>query len=327
MLNALKYRGELGFRIYSLLYSIYRFVKYERFSDEVYLKKMFFKRQGRELNLDNPSSLNEKIQWLKLNDRKPEYSTFADKYEVRSYITMELGDTYLIPLVMETTNPEDLCPEKLPDYPFIVKANHDSGSYLIVKDKQNVDWEKLRVDCRFWLSRNYYKVDREYQYKNIKPRILVEKLLLTTSGRIPFDYKINLINGRVEFIYTSIDREGSNKRNIYDRNWNPLLFTWAPKEKDIANLRGAEIKKPACMDEMIRLAEKIGKGFPYIRIDFYDVDGKVYFGEITQHHGGGFDQIRPLEWDYKWGEMVKLDQKKINSMRISALTVDKHLEK
>jgi hypothetical protein len=307
MLVNLKYRGTIGFFIYKIIYKIGRFLKYDYKSDEKYLSEVFFKRQGYNLNLKDPKTLNEKIQWLKIHNRADFHTQMADKFAIREYISKNIGEEYLVPLVFTTLNYRDIKPENLPDYPFIIKANHDSGSYKIIKDKSKIDWGKLRVDCRWWLSKNYYWYDREWQYKNIVPRIIVEKLLITKAGIIPFDYKINVINGKVEFIYVSVDRENANKRNIYSRNWEPLYFTWASKSKNTDELRGAEIEKPSTMDKMIEISEEIGKLFPYVRVDFYDVDGKIYFGEITQHHGGGFDQIKPIEWDYKFGDMVDLD--------------------
>jgi hypothetical protein len=306
MLNNLIYRGELGFFIYKIIYKIGRYLKYDHKSDEKYLSELFFKRQGYKLNLNEPKTLNEKIQWLKIHNRAEFHTQMADKYAIREFIKEKIGEEFLVPLVYTTTNYYDVKPENMPDFPFIIKANHDSGSYLIVKDKNKVDWTKLRVDCRWWLSNNYYWFDREWQYKNIKPRIIVEKLLITKAGIIPFDYKINVINGKTEFIYVSVDRENANKRNIYNRNWEPLYFTWANKNKNTQELRGDEIEKPSSMDKMIEIAEEIGKLFPYVRVDFYDVDGKIYFGEITQHHGGGFDQIKPIDFDYKYGELINL---------------------
>jgi len=306
MIENLKYKGEIGYRLYRFIYRLYRYIKYNRFSDAKYLESHFEKMQGYKLNLDNPQTLNEKIQWLKINNRQDFHTQLADKYEVRKYISKEFGEKYLIPLEFTTTEYKDLVPSNMPKFPFIIKANHDSGNYIIVKDKSKVNWKKVQTDFRCALSNNYYWIEREYQYFNIKPRIVVEKLLITKDGKIPFDYKLNVINGKVEFIYVSVDREGENKRNIYSREWEPLYFTWATKNKNISNIRGSEIQRPDTLHEMIELAEKMGQLFPYVRIDFYDVDGKVYFGEITQHHGGGFDQIRPLEIDYKFGELLNL---------------------
>jgi hypothetical protein len=301
-----KYKGKLGYFFTNVIYETYRFLKYYRVKDEDYLHKKFLNMQGYPLNLEQPKSLNEKLQWLKIYDRRPIYTIFADKYAVREYVKEHIGESLLIPLLYTTTTPDDIVPENLPDEPFILKANHDSGSFLIVRDKSKIDWEKVRIDCKWWLSKNYYWIDREWQYKDIKPRIIVEKLLVDKNGKIPNDYKVHCINGKVEFIYVAVDREGVNKRNIYDKNWNPLPFSWASRFKDASKLRGAEIDPPATLEQMLRLSVEIAQLFAYVRVDFYDVDGQLYFGEITQCHGGGFDQMRPIEWDYKYGEMLKI---------------------
>jgi hypothetical protein len=302
----LKYKGRIGYLATNLLFEIYRFWKYYRFKDIPYLKAKFMRMQGYHLNLEEPKSLNEKLQWLKLYDVREIYTTLADKYCVRMFIQEQFGSDLLIPLLFSTTDYRDIVPENLPNEPFILKASHDSGSFVIVRDKSSIDWNKVRVDCRWWLSKNYYWIDREVQYKDIQPRIIIEKLLLDKDGKIPNDYKLHCINGKVEFIYVAIDREGLNKRNIYDKDWKPLPFTFANKLKDTSKLRGLEISPPATLQQMITLSEKIAKIFAYVRVDFYDVDGVLYFGEVTQCHGGGFDQMRPIEWDYKYGEMLRI---------------------
>ena len=301
-----KYKGKLGYFFTNIAYEIYRFLKYYRVNDISYLHKKFQNMQGYPLHLEEPKSLNEKLQWLKIYDRRPIYTIFADKYAVRKYVQENIGEKYLIPLLYQTKNYKDIVPENLPNAPFILKANHDSGSFLIVRDKSKVDWKRLQVDCRWWLSKNYYWIDREWQYKDIEPCIIVEQLLLDKNGKIPNDYKIHCINGEVEFIYVAVDREGVNKRNIYDENWKPLPFSWANKFKDTSKLRGSEIEPPQSLAEMIRISKEVAKLFAYVRVDFYDVDGALYFGEITQCHGGGFDQMRPIEWDYKYGELLQL---------------------
>jgi hypothetical protein len=302
----LRYKGNLIFIAHNLIYRFYRKLRYDWVDDTTYLKRLFKVRQEYELNLDQPKSLNEKLQWLKIHDRKPIYSQLADKYASRSFVKEFFGEKYLIPLLYSTDDYRDIIPENMPDGHFVVKANHDSGSFKIIRDKSSVDWKKLQSDCRWWLSINYFWFEREWCYKNIKPIIIVERLLETQEGKIPNDYKIHCINGKVSFIYVSIDREGINKRNIYDSDWKALPFTWAAKGKDILKQRGEEINPPTSFNQMKQMAEKVAEMFPYVRVDFYDVDGKIYFGEITQFHGGGFDQIRPLEWDYKYGEMINL---------------------
>ncbi len=306
----LKYLNNFFF--YSLLYAYktYRWLRYERLSDKAYLEMMFPKAQEYALNLDNPRSLNEKIQWLKINDRRAINTLLADKYEVRNYIKAHFGEDYLIPLELMSTNPKDIQPNNIPDYPVIVKCNHDSGHYQIIRDKSKIDWKKLQIDLKWWMSFNYYYLDREWQYKNMKPTIIVEKLLFDKNGKIPNDYKIHCINGKVDFVYVSVDREGKNKRNIYDRNWNPLPFVFAGKDKiKKGYIRGEEIQPPLSFDKMVEFSEKIAALYDYVRVDFYDVDGKLYFGEVTHHHGGGFDQIRPIEWDYKIGEKIVLNKR------------------
>lgn len=302
-----KYKGTLGYFLTRTIYGTYRYFKYNRKDDASYLKNLFKERQDYPLNLLEPKSLNEKLQWLKVNDRKPIYTIFADKFGIREYVKENIGEDLLIPLLYTTKRHQDIRPENLPDEPFILKANHDSGSYIIIRDKTKVDWKKLRVDCRWWMSLNYYWFDREWQYKDIEPRIIVEKLLVDKAGKIPNDYKIHCINGNIEFIYVAVDREGVNKRNIYNKNWEPLPFTWSSKYKNASKQKGEQIPPPPSFNKMKEIAEKVAKLYPYVRVDFYDVDGKLYFGEITQCHGGGFDQIRPIEWDYKYGEMLKIN--------------------
>jgi hypothetical protein len=294
------------FPIYLLGKEISLFITNKRFSDEQYIKRLFKKYQGYELDLENPKTLNEKLQWLKLHDRRDFQTIHADKYAARDYIKNAFGENYLIPLMFHTTDYRELIPENLPNFPFVIKTNHGFGNTVIVRDKTKADWEKVRMDYRRYMHNNYYFFEREWQYKNIKPRIIVEKLLLNSEGKLPNDYKLNFIEGNLEFVYVSVDREGTNKRNIYDSEWNPLFFTWARKGKDVSNLRGKEIKPPQTLSKMIEFGTIIAKSQKYLRVDFYDVDGVLYFGEITQCHGGGFDKMLPYEIDLKYGEMINL---------------------
>jgi hypothetical protein len=307
ILNKLKYNSSLGLKSYKIFKNLYVLLKYKIFSDEFYVKKRFYKSHGYKIDLKNPKTLNEKMVWLKLNDRRnPFYSICADKYAVRDYVRKEFGEEYLIPLVMETNDVTKIIPQNLPDDSFIIKTNHDSAHYIIVKDKSIINWKKVQFDLIVWMSENYYYVEKEWQYKNIKPRVIIEKLLECSNGKIPNDYKLNCINGKVEFIYVSIDREEKNKRNIYSRDWKPLDFCWAKPGKDTSNIRGEEILSPESLSKMIEFSEKVAKNFKYVRVDFYDVDGKLYFGEITLHHGGGYDVITPFEKDQYYGDMLQL---------------------
>jgi hypothetical protein len=305
------------FKYNTILYPVYELIKdvslyltNTRFSDEQYLVRMFRKTQGYELNLENPKTLNEKLQWLKIHDRKDYQTQNADKYAAREYLKNTFSEEYLIPLVYHTTDYHDLKPENMPDYPFVIKTNHGFGNSIIVHDKNKVDWGKIRMDYKRWLRTNYYYYEREWQYKNIKPRIIVEKMLFSKNGKVPNDYKLNFIEGKLEFIYVSVDREGTNKRNIYDPDWKPMNFTWARKGKDLSKIKGEEIQPPSTLPLMIEFGSKIASLYKYVRVDYYDVDGVLYFGEITQCHGGGFDQLQPFEYDLRFGEKIILPSKK-----------------
>jgi hypothetical protein len=297
------YLYELEFQVNQLKNSLL----YNWRSDKNFLERKFRIKQGYNFDINNPKTLNEVIQWLKINERYDFHTICADKYRVRDYLSKHFSEEFFIPILFHTENYKDIELKKLPNEPFIIKTNHDSGHYLIVRRKEEFDWKKVKLDFKYWMKKNYFYNEREWQYKNIKPCVIAEKLLICKNGRIPNDYKIHCINGIVEFIYVASDREGENKRCIYDRNWNPLFFTWAAKGKNASSVRGEEQLPPPTLTKMISFAEIIAIDFPkYVRVDFYDVDGKLYFGEITQHHGGGFDQIRPFEFDKYYGSLIKI---------------------
>jgi hypothetical protein len=303
--DLLKYNTFLS-PFYLVVKELSLFVINKRFSDEEYLKRMFKKYQGYDLNLKIPKTLNEKLQWLKLNERKDFQTLYADKYAAREYIKAKFGEEWLIPLLFHTADYRDLKPDNMPECPFVIKTNHGFGNTVKVYDKNMIDWEKLRTDYKYWLKTNYYYFEREWQYKNIKPSIIIEKMILNKDGRLPNDYKLNFIEGNLEFIYVSVDREGKNKRNIYSPEWKPMYFTWARKGKDLSGIRGEEIEPPVTLPKMVEFGEVVAKLYKYVRVDFYDVDGRLYFGEITQCHGGGFDQMLPVEYDLTFGDKLTL---------------------
>lgn len=205
---------------------IYRFFFYKIPSAEYVVKRDYKRHFGTSLNLRNPQKLNEKLQWLKLYDRERWHCFYADKYVVRDYLGKTFGEAYLVPLLFSTKRVKDLRPENITEYPCIVKSNHACGQWRILRSPDDVDWRALRRECRLWLSENWYDCGKEYQYKFIEPRIMVEKLLETESGRIPNDYKLHFINGELAFIYVSVDREGENDRCVFDKDWNRLPFVW-----------------------------------------------------------------------------------------------------
>ena len=253
-----------------------------------FIKQNFKKIFGRQLNLDHPKTLNEKINWLKLNDRTDLHTQCADKYEVRSFVKNKVGEGYLIPLVFQSYNVDDIRADNFPDVPFIIKANHDSSGGMIVKNKSEVDWISTSKKFKKLLNRNYYYSGKEWQYKNIKPCVIAEKLLINSQGNIPFDYKLHVFNGRVEVIQVDIDRYTNHKRNLYNTNWELLPFTWSLWQHGNPLWdNGRPVIAPKNLQEMISVAQKLSEPFSYVRIDVYDFEDKVYFGEITFHHGSG----------------------------------------
>lgn len=301
-LYSLGYIGGSLYLVFLKSFYFYRRLQGDRKVTRNKYKKIYHK----EPNLDNPKTLNEKILWLKLYDHRPIHTLCADKYTVREYLKEQFGEDYLIPLFYVTDNWKDLTLDKIPEESCVIKASHSQGDMLIVRDKSQVDIKKLRYDARCWMMRNLYYETQEWQYKNCKPKIIIEKLLLDKNGYIPNDYKLHFINGKLEFVYCSVGRETINKRNIYDADWNPLYFSWVEPYKDASNIRGEEIPVPASFEEMKRIGSKISEDFSYVRVDFYDVDGKLYFGEITFHHGSGMDVFKPEKYDRVYGEKLIL---------------------
>lgn len=276
------------------------------FGDVLFTKikyRLLFKKK---LDINNPQTLNEKILWLKLNIHESFHTTVADKYASRTWLSKRFGDEYLVPLLYYTDDYRKITKENLPDVPCIVKSNNGCGTNFVIRNKDNVDFTNLQKNCKKWLSRNYYYIGQEWQYKNIKPYILVEKLLLTKDKKIPNDYKLHFINGQLQFVYCSIDREGLNYRKIYSPDWKPLDFIWVSRGHSKKDYDGPDICKPLSFDKMLEIGSEISKLFKYVRVDFYDVDGKLYYGEITLHHGGGTDIIIPKSYDEYYGKKLQL---------------------
>lgn len=292
--------GKIGLRVY-------RFFFCKILPADCVVKRDFKRHFGYKLNLKNPQTLNEKLNWMKLYDRERWYSFYADKFLARDYFIREFGEEHVIPLLFETKNVSELLPENISEFPCIVKANHSCGQWVIIRNPQDVNWHKLRRDARFWITENWYNCGKEYQYKFIERRIIVEKLLQTKEGKIPNDYKLHFINGEIAFIYVSVDREGGNYRCIYDKDWNKLPFVWIESWKYKEGLNAVDLPRPDTLDKMIEMGTKIAKRFPrYIRVDYYDCDGRIYFGEITFHHGGAYDQFFPKEYDLVYGKKLTL---------------------
>lgn len=312
LVEKIKYFGFVGFYVSLIFVKFLEYIKYNRLSYKSYLEIEFFRNLGYKLNLDVPITLNEKLQWLKIYDRRIISTVFSDKYLTREFIEKEFGDEFLIPIYLVTDNPTSLKFDHLPSEPFVVKSNISSGNFRIVKDIKNIDFNRLIVDCKWWQSLNCFHPGIR-QYMNISPLIFIEKMLQNSKGEIPNDYNLHCINGKVEFISVFIDREGGKIRNFFDPNWVSLDFTYhAKNQQNKESIYVEEIEPPKTLAKMISLAEHIAKMYAYLRVDFFDINSKLYFRDIKNHYGVGAKQFIPIEVDYKYGHLLDLNFVKHN---------------
>lgn len=270
--------------------------------DKVFLKVAFRARLGKKLNLKKPETFNEKMQWLKLYNRKPEYTMMVDKYLVRNYVKEKIGEEYLIPLLGVWADPEEIDYDNLP-MQFVLKCNHNSGlGMCICKDKSSLDIKQVKNELRKGIKQNYYLTGREWPYKNVPRRIIAEKYMVDESGYELKDYKYYCFDGKVKLVMINSDRMSAEttKANYFDENYHPLDFTWGYENAEVPPV------KPERFEEMKCLAEKLSEGLPHVRIDFYQTPNGIFFGEMTFFDGCGFDSIEPIEWDYKIGSWIKL---------------------
>lgn len=267
--------------------------------DKMYLKTMFKRRIGKQLNLSNPKSFNEKLQWLKLNDHNPEYIKMVDKYEVRNYISEKIGGDYLIPLIGLYDSFDNIDFESLPNQ-FVIKCTHDSGGIIICKDKSNFNFDNAKKKINHNLKKNYYYHGREWAYKYIQPRIIIEKYMVDESATQLKDYKFFCFNGEPKAMFVATDRGIDTRFDFFDLNFNHLPFMQHYKNSD------KNIRKPAGFEKMVELARVLSEGIPHVRVDFYDINGKIYFGELTFFHFSGFEKFEPEEYDYIFGSWLDL---------------------
>ena len=276
--------------------------------DKVFLEYEFKKTIGRSLNLRNPQTFNEKLQWLKLYDRKPIYTAMVDKYEAKKYVANIIGDQYIIPTIGVWNNFDEIEFDSLP-LQFVLKTTHDSGGVVVVKDKRKLDIDSARSKIEKSLRRNYYySLGREWPYKNVKPRIIAEKYMSDESGISQdsgelTDYKLMCFNGKVRCTFTCTDRfNGGLKVTFFDNDWNVLPFErhYPKSDKPIA--------RPRQFEKMKELAEKLSKDIPFVRTDFYEVGDDIYFGELTFFPGSGFEEFNPESWDYELGSWIRLPE-------------------
>lgn len=289
--------------------AILKKVKYSlRFlPDRVYIQLYYFMQFKHFCNLRHPRTYNEKLQWLKLNDRKDMYTTMVDKYEVKKYVAEKIGAEYVIPTLGIYDNFDDIDFENLPNQ-FVIKCTHDSEGIVICKDKSKFDKEKARKKINEALKYNFYYIGREWPYKNIKPRIMVEKYMENAEDKELKDYKFFCFNGKPKVMYVASDRGiGKTKIDFFDMNFKRLdIKQHYPNSTE-------KINKPEKFETMIELAKKISSEFIHIRVDFYEVNGKVYFGEITFYNFSGFSEICPDKWNKIFGDWLEIPIKKVES--------------
>lgn len=272
-------------------------------SDEMYIALKYKLILGRWPNLKNPNTFNEKLQWIKLHDKKTEYTKMVDKYEVKEYIAGKIGSEYLIPTLGVWDRFEDIDFEQLPEK-FVLKCTHNSGGLVICKDKSKLHIKTAETRINNSLKENYFWHSREWPYKNVVPRIIAEKYMENPDGSELRDYKIQCFNGVADNILVCVDRytERGVKYYYFDKEWNYLPYC----VYEGVTAQNVDIDPPENLDKMIELAEILSKGIPELRVDLYEIGGKIYFGELTFFSSSGFDKSITKEADRMLGEKLIL---------------------
>ena len=282
-------------------------MKLIKLNDVFYLKIIYYQTFNKKLDLSNPKTFNEKLQWLKLYDRNPEYTKMVDKYEVKKYVAEKIGEEYIIPTIGIYDSFEEINFKELPDQ-FVIKCTHDSGGIVICKDKSNFNIEETRKKINKCMKNNYYRNWREWPYKNVKPRIIIESFMDDGVNSQLVDYKLQCFWGKVDNILVCVDRDKETgvKYHYFDTNWKYLKYCPYPG----INEKNINISKPKQLDKMIKIAERLSAGIPEVRIDLYIIHGKIYFGEYTFFTNGGFDTTITSDADIILGEKLKLPIKR-----------------
>ncbi|HFJ9299289.1 TPA: ATP-grasp fold amidoligase family protein [Bacillus paranthracis] len=273
--------------------------------DSWMLKLQYRMKMGRNLNLKRPQRWTEKLQWYKIHYRTPLMTKCADKYEVREYIKSKGLEDILNKLYGVYDSVDQINLDSLPQK-FVMKTTNGSGTNILCKDKSKLSLEKFKKSLQDWMNRDNYSVGREWSYKDIVPKIIIEEYLEDDTN--PFeginDYKFICFNGKVEYIILDVDRNIDHKRNIYDANWK-----FVDVSTDYPNF-GDNVARPDGLEEMLKVANLLSEGFPFVRVDLYWVNGKVYFGELTFYPWTGYVQFNPDKFDFELGERFILPKVK-----------------
>ena len=274
--------------------------------DAVFLRLIFRLNMGKRLNLKHPQTFSEKLQWLKLYDRRPEYTVMVDKYAVKDYVASLVGEKYIIPTLGVWDIPEDIEWDKLPNK-FVLKCTHDSGGVIICQDKSTLDKDAAIKTLKKALLNNYYIYTREWPYKNVPRRIIAEKYISPMEGKndLP-DYKFFCFDGVVKALFVATERQNPDedvKFDFFDADFNPLPFRQGHDHaKEMP-------QKPRNFEIMKEAAAKLSKGIPHVRVDFYEIGDTVLFGELTLYHFSGTVPFEPAEWDKRFGDMLTLPRR------------------
>ena len=271
--------------------------------DKYYLKIRFKASMGKRLNLKNPQTFSEKLQWLKLYNRNPEYTPLVDKYRVKQYVADKIGEEYVIPTLGVWNSVEEIDFDALPNR-FVLKCTHDSGGLVICKDKSTLDLEKAKESLRQALKNDFYFMAREWPYKDVERKIIAEQYMEDAETQELRDYKFFCFDVEPNALFIASDRPRDTRFDFYDMEFNHLPFTNGYPNAS------KEIKKPLCFEQMRKLAGVLSQGMPHVRVDFYEVNGKIYFGEMTFFHHSGMCAFDPEEWDYTFGSWLTLPEKR-----------------
>lgn len=279
--------------------------KYDQIGDLQFISQKYTIALGRKLNLNNPTTFNEKLQYLKLYDRRPEYTVMADKYLVKEYVSEKVGQQCIIPTIGVWDDPDGIDFDALPER-FVLKCNHNSGlGMYICRNKADMDVKAVRRGLRKGLKQDYYLTGREWPYKNIPRKILAEQYMEDASGGL-VDYKVHCFNGEPRFILVCSDRFGPGglTEDFLTTDWQRL-----PVKRP--NIKTSEVlmDRPAELEEILELAGTLSKGIPFVRVDFYIINHKVYFSELTFYPASGFTPFEPEEWDETFGSWLELPGK------------------
>ena len=269
--------------------------------DKIFLQLKYYALFGYKINFSDPKTFNEKLQWLKIYNHDPQYTELVDKYAVRKIVKDKLGEDFLINILGVWNRFEEIDFSRLPDC-FVLKTTHNSGGVYICRNRNELNIKKAKQIILDNLSHNYYYAGREWPYKNVKPRIIAEEFISDKNGELT-DYKFYCFNGYVDCVMSCYERStGEPKFYFFDKDWKLLRINKRGKEAP----EGFTKPKPACLNEMFSIAAKLSEGIPFVRVDLYEVDGKVYFGEMTFYPDSGFDPNYLPETDKYFGDLIDL---------------------